>query len=97
MPNEKNKNKNKADIVITPAYVGEERRRGENNPESGNVRFDDRGNAVWEMPDVPRRRGDDDTLNPIRCLDIADLSLVDDEPKTDEPPEQRGFDPYDKS
>lgn len=93
----KDKNDEKADIVIGPSYVGKERRHDENTHPSGNVRFDDRGNAVWEMPDVPRRRMDDDTLNPLRCLDVADLSLVDDEPKADEAPEQSGFDPYDKS
>lgn len=93
----KDKNDNEANIVVAPNYVGEERRRDEMTETSGNVGFDDRGNAVWQMPDVPRRREDDDTLNPLRCLDVADLSLVDDEPKADDAPEQSGFNPYDKS
>jgi len=58
---------------------------------SGEVKFDAKGNPVWEIRiDVPRRRKEDDTVDLLKCLDSDSLSIVDD-PNHIGPP---GYNPY---
>lgn len=69
-------------------YKGPERRRRPSDEVEvrHEVRFDAKGNPVWEVRvDSPRRRKDDDTFNLLKCLDTEDLSLeVEDEDDADE-------------
>ena len=63
------------------------------------VRFDAKGNSIWEMrTTIPRRRTDDDTLDLLKCLDIDSLSLDQDAdaPRSDDAAEPRasGYNPY---
>jgi hypothetical protein len=79
-----------------PKPDGPERRKKEKTRPTGTVRFDAKGNPIWEVRvDTPRRREDDETFDLIKSLDIDNLSLSDDEPKDETG--NRGYDPYSRS
>lgn len=62
----------------TAEYEGPERRRRPSDEVDirREIRFDAKGNPVWEVRvDTPRRRKDDDTFDLLKCLDADDLSL----------------------
>ncbi len=68
-------------------YGGPDRRdpdQKENSKVERTIKFDAKGNPVLEVrTDVPRRRGDDDTIDLLKCLDADALNLqLEDEPKT---------------
>ena len=47
---------------------------------SSGVRFDEKGNPVFEIrANVPRRREDDNTSDLLKCLDDESLALADDD------------------
>ena len=47
---------------------------------SSRVRFDEKGNPVFEIrTDTPRRRKDDDTIDLLKCLENESLSLEEDD------------------
>lgn len=74
-------------------HAGTERRTDSaDHPETHTeIRFDDKGNPVWEVrADTPRRRKDDDTIDLLKTLDVESLSLEGDEEQTEVP----GYDPY---
>jgi hypothetical protein len=72
--------------IVTFRYRGPDRRGqfsddGTSGESTGTVRWDDKGNPVWEVRmDIPRRREDDDTIDLLKCLDNSLLSLEEDEP-----------------
>jgi hypothetical protein len=73
--------------VVSRTYRGPDRRDPEQADSSKverTVKFDAKGNPVLEVrTDVPRRRGDDDTIDLLKCLDADALNLqLEDEPKT---------------
>ena len=73
--------------VVSRTYRGPDRRDPEHGDDSKverTVKFDAKGNPVLEVrTDVPRRRGDDDTIDLLKCLDADALNLtLEDEPKT---------------
>ena len=75
------------------AYAGGERRKDSPElPEThAEIRFDDKGNPVWEVrADGPRRRKDDDTIDLLKTLDVESLALEADEEPTGIP----GYNPY---
>lgn len=88
MPSNDDKPSSSEPEVVTPTYSGPDRRKNDSDDDQRlrkRVRFDDRGNPVWELrvDDVPRRRKDDSTVDLLKCLDPDSLSLVDDD--DDEP------------
>ncbi len=66
----------------------------------GSVRFDSRGNAVWELrldEETPRRREEDPTVDLLKCLDIDGLEIKDeeDQPSTEaDKKEKKKYSPY---
>ena len=63
---------------------------------AGSVSFDDRGNAVWEMRvETPMRRQEDPTVDLLKCLDLDDLEIEEEE--SEEKPGESGFNPYSRS
>jgi hypothetical protein len=77
------------------AYEGRERRRSASTRPKphGKIRFDAKGNPVWEPQiDTPRRRDGDNTIDLLKCLDVDGLKLADDTPEDDP-----GYDPYRRS
>jgi len=66
--------------VVSRTYRGPDRR----DPEQADtpkvertVKFDAKGNPVLEVrTDVPRRRGDDNTIDLLKCLDADGLKLA---------------------
>jgi hypothetical protein len=73
--------------VVSRTYRGPDRRdpdQKENSRVERTVKFDAKGNPVLEVrTDVPRRRGDDNTIDLLKCLDADALNLqIEDEPKT---------------
>ncbi len=73
--------------VASRTYRGPDRRdpeQVENSRVERTIKFDAKGNPVLEVrTDVPRRRGDDDTIDLLKCLDADALNLeIEDEPKT---------------
>lgn len=67
----------------TDEFPGQDRRdheAGQDEHVESRVRFDAKGNPVWEVrTDVPRRRKDDNTIDLLKCLDDDSLALADDE------------------
>ena len=64
--------------VVTRRYRGPDRRLSHKNTEdvAVDVRFDAKGNPVWEMRATgPRHRKDDDTLDLLKCLNVDSLSI----------------------
>lgn len=63
-------------------FAGEDRRDHDAEQDEqieSRVRFDAKGNPVWEVrTDVPRRRKDDNTVDLLKCLDDDSLALADD-------------------
>jgi hypothetical protein len=69
---------------------------------TGRVKFDDRGNAVWEWAAITGRFGPDDTSALLKRLESAALSLADDSAPppaavTRNPQHAMGYCPYDNS
>jgi hypothetical protein len=68
---------------------------------TGWVRFDDRGNAVWEWAAITGRFGPDNTSARLKRLESAALSLADDSAPpaavTRNPQHAMGYCPYDNS
>jgi hypothetical protein len=69
---------------------------------TGRVKFDDRGNAVWEWAAITGRFGPDDTSALLKRLESAALSLADDSAPqpitvTRNPHHAMGYCPYDNS
>jgi hypothetical protein len=59
------------------------------------IRFDAKGNPIWEMrATLPRRRADDDTVDLLKCLDIGSLSLADAKDEPESTHETDGYNPY---
>jgi hypothetical protein len=73
-------------------YRGPDRRSAQPMPEH-RVRFDAKGDPVWEVltDHMRRRREDDDTSDPLKFLVPESLTLEDDEGGTP----GAGFNPYD--
>ncbi len=69
---------------------------------SGRVKFDDRGNAIWEWATATGKFGRDVSTARLKALDPA-LSIVDDAPPPSELARvnplgaKKGYDPYDSS
>ena len=65
--------------VVSRSYRGPDRRDPEQAASSRverTVKFDAKGNPVLEVrTDVPRRRGDDKTIDLLKCLDADALNL----------------------
>ena len=83
-----------------PDAVGDELRVGGNS--SGRVKFDDRGNAVWEWSVNTGVFGREASTSRLKKLEHPALSLVDDAPPTPTPLAQanpkgvaQGYSPYD--
>jgi hypothetical protein len=73
--------------IVSRTYRGPDRRdsdQKDNAKVERTVKFDAKGNPVLEVrTDVPRRRGDDNTIDLLKCLDADALNLeLEDEPKT---------------
>ncbi len=66
--------------VVSRTYRGPDRRdpdQVENSKVERTVKFDAKGNPVLEVrTDVPRRRGDDNTIDLLKCLDADGLKLA---------------------
>ena len=82
--------------ITTFRYRGPDRRENEAPQEQekafGEVKFDSKGNPVWETRvDVPRRRKEDDTIDLLKCLDDESLSLADEQQAA---PDAEGYNPY---
>ena len=78
----------------SPAAVSEPQVRSLQSSELGTVRYDAKGDPVWEWRvEVPRRRCDDTTVNLLKCLDSGTLSLAEDVSELRDA--ERGIDPYD--
>jgi hypothetical protein len=60
---------------------------------SGQVRHDDRGNAVWQWASDTARTAMASTSQLLRKLDLTSLSLESDQPKPNDEPEIRGTQP----
>jgi hypothetical protein len=83
----------KARSADTTKPARPDRRKKEKVRPNGTVRFDAKGNPIWEVRvDTPRRRENDDTFDLIKSLDIESLSLSDEEPE--EETGNRGYNPY---
>ncbi len=91
--------------TATPRHSGPDR-RGRHDPADDvavDIRFDAKGNPVWEMrTTVPRRRQDDDTFDLLKVLDVDSLSIAEesqagptDEGNAGTP--KTGYDPYDRA
>jgi hypothetical protein len=86
--------------IATPTYRGADRRRRQRDESedhfSGRVRFDPRGNPIWEARvDVIRRRRDDKTVNLLKCLENDRLALEEERVKSEEELSlESGYDPY---
>jgi hypothetical protein len=63
---------------------------------AGQVKHDERGNAVWQWAADTARAASESTSQLLRRLDVSSLSLDEKPPATDTRPDQdvRGFDPY---
>jgi hypothetical protein len=73
--------------TATQDYRGPERRApsadGDEPKLSKRIRFDTKGNPVWEVRvETPGRRADDDTVDLLKCLEPDELTLADDDEKT---------------
>ena len=68
---------------------------------TGRVKFDDRGNAVWEWAMATGAFGGDVSTNRLRTLEHPSLSIADDAPPAAETVRanplgaKKGYDPYD--
>ncbi len=78
--------KDKLSSKIAPSGVRDPDRRIKSAKEddqqqtSSGVRFDEKGNPVFEIrAEAPRRRKDDDTIDLLKCLDDETLALADDD------------------
>ncbi len=90
----------KAADAATPGGTSDDARR-----RSGRVRFDDRGNAIWEWSVATGKFGRDVSTGRLKSLEHPALSIVDDAaaPAPTQPPAVRpnplgtkkGYDPYD--
>jgi hypothetical protein len=93
--------------IATRRYRGPDRREGQDKAPDDvavEIRFDAKGNPVWEMrTTAPRRREDDDTFDLLKCLQVDSLSIASNE--TDGSPDRErsarrpgaGYDPYDRA
>lgn len=87
MANDKDETNPDPKSVATQDYRGPERRaRSADASEpklSKRIRFDAKGNPVWEVRvETPGRRADDDTVDLLKCLEPDELTLADDDEKT---------------
>ena len=79
--------------------MNEEKERDGNR--AGRVKFDDRGNAVWEWAMATGAFGGDVSTTRMRALEHPALSIADDAPSTVETVranplgKKKGYDPYD--
>lgn len=80
--------------INTPTYRGPDRRRNKRNKGAqGRIRYNAKGDPIWEpFADAPRRRKDDETFDLLKALDVDSLSLADDET----PESVEGFNPYER-
>jgi hypothetical protein len=68
---------------------------------TGRVKFDDRGNAIWEWSVATGAFGREVTSDRLSKLDLPGLSIADDAPATSEAVKanplgtKKGYDPYD--
>ncbi len=70
--------------------------RSVRNSSLGKVRYDAKGDPVWEWRvEEPRRRQDDPTLDMLKALECEELRLVDDTGTM--PSAEHGINPYDHS
>jgi hypothetical protein len=85
--------------IVTFRYRGPDRRALHDSDAEQKfvteIRFDAKGNPIWEMrATLPRRRADDDTVDLLKCLDIGSLSLADAKDEPEGKHETDGYDPY---
>lgn len=85
MPSSKDKPSSDGRNTTAPRPGGVDRRsesaKQDKKPQtSSGVRFDEKGNPVFEIrANVPRRREDDNTIDLLKCLDDESLALADDD------------------
>lgn len=82
MPSSKNSRTSDPDTA-TSRTVDRRSKVAENEEDqeaSSRVRFDAKGNPVFEIrTNTPRRRKDDDTIDLLKCLENDSLTLADDD------------------